>query len=281
MRVYISADIEGATGLVSWSQCSRPDGKSFDYAFARRMMTHDVNAAIRGARRAGAEVVVVKDSHGNSKNLLVEDLESGARLISGQGHGRALGMMQGVEEGYDAALLIGYHAMAGTPKAVMEHTLTGGIHRLWVNGVETGEMGLSAGTAGRYGVPIAVVTSDLAGCLEAAALIPGVKAATVKEGLGRYSADLKHPDETAELIEQTVWVALQSLESVKPFVFAEPTTIRLEYNRTEMAQNGHRYPGLSFVDGYTVEGTYPTYEEAHRAIWHLLDFEASGVRSHD
>jgi len=74
VKVYISADIEGITGLVSWSQCSRPDGKSFDYTFARRMMSHDVNAAIRGARAAGATEIVVKDSHGNSKNLLIEDL---------------------------------------------------------------------------------------------------------------------------------------------------------------------------------------------------------------
>jgi D-aminopeptidase len=109
--------------------------------------------------------------------------------------------------------------------------------------------------------------------------LPGVKAATVKEALGRYSADLKHPDETAELIEQTVWLALQSLDGVKPLVYSEPTTIRLEYNRTEMAQNGHRYPGLKLVDGYTVEGQFASYEEAHRAIWHLMDFESGGVNS--
>jgi len=85
VNVYISADIEGITGLISWSQCSRPDGNSFDYAFARRMISHDVNAAVRGARRAGAERILIKDSHGNSKNLLIEDLEPGVELVSGHG----------------------------------------------------------------------------------------------------------------------------------------------------------------------------------------------------
>src|ERR1700720_3709476 len=94
VRVYISADIEGITGLVSWAQCSQPSGNVYDFGFARRMMTHDVNAAIRGARAAGASEVVVKDSHGVMKNLLVEDLEPGTRLVSGNGFGMTDGMMQ-------------------------------------------------------------------------------------------------------------------------------------------------------------------------------------------
>src|SRR5687768_14334167 len=97
MKVYISADIEGITGLVSWSQCSRPDGSSYDYQFARRMMTHDVNAAVRGARAAGATEVVIKDSHGNSKNLLIDGLEPGVQLVSGHGSGTD-GMMEGIDD---------------------------------------------------------------------------------------------------------------------------------------------------------------------------------------
>src|SRR5687768_10694745 len=150
MKVYISADIEGITGLVSWSQCSRPDGSSYDFPFARRMMSHDVNAAIRGARRAGATEVVVKDSHGNSKNLLIEDLEPDVKLISGHGSGID-GMMQGIDESFDAAMLVGYHAMACTTAGIMEHTITGGVHRMKVNGELCGEIGLSAAVAGRYG----------------------------------------------------------------------------------------------------------------------------------
>ena len=93
MKVYISADIEGITGLVSWSHCGRGDSQRWDFPFARRMMTHDVNAAIRGAKAAGASEIVIKDSHGNSKNLLIDELEPGVRLVSGHGSGID-GMMQ-------------------------------------------------------------------------------------------------------------------------------------------------------------------------------------------
>src|ERR1700733_200141 len=103
------------------------------------MMSHDVNAAIRGARAAGATQIVVKDSHGNSKNLLIDDLEPGIELVSGHGSGND-GMMMGIDDTFDAAMLIGYHAMAGTLGGIMEHTITGGVHRLWVNGILTGEM---------------------------------------------------------------------------------------------------------------------------------------------
>lgn len=279
MKVYISVDIEGITGLVSWSQCSRPDGKSFDYAFARRMMTHDLNAAIRGARSAGATEILIKDSHGNSKNLLIEDLEPGVRLVSGHGS-RTDGMMQGIDATFDAAILIGYHAMAGTLGGVMEHTITGGVHRLFVNTQECGEMGLSAGVAGAYGVPIVAVSSDAAGCAEASALIPGVATAATKTGYGRYMADLKHPSETGPEIEAAVLDGLRRRAEITPVAWAEPTQIRVEFNRTEEADMGAKLlAGPPRVDGYTFEGTYPTYPEAHRMVWNLMAMSFEGIDS--
>jgi D-amino peptidase len=277
MKVFISADIEGITGLVSWSQCSRPDGQSYDYPFARRMMTHDVNAAIRGARAAGATEIVVKDSHGNSKNLLIEDLEPGIRLVSGHGAGID-GMMQGVDETFDCAMLVGYHAMAGTLGGVMEHTITGGLHRMWVNGIECGEIGLSAGVAGRYGVPLVMVSSDAAGCAEAAGLIPGLETAVTKTGIGRYMADLKHPSVTSEEIEAAARAAVDRHRDVAPHVWEEPTTIRVEFNRSEEADMGAKLLSVpTRVDGYTLEGTYPSYAEAHRVVWNLMAMSFEGI----
>ena len=277
MNVYISADIEGITGVVSWSQCSRPDGKSFDYAFARRMMTHDVNAAIRGARAAGAGRVVVKDSHGNSKNLLIDELEPGTELISGHGSGTD-GMMMGIDARFDAAILIGYHGMAGAHQGVMEHTITGGVHRLWVNGDLTGEIGLSAGVAGKFGVPLVMVSSDDAGCQEAASLIPKLEINSVKSGLGRYMAHLKHPSETGPAIERAAQKALTNIVAT-PHTYTEPTTIRVEFNRAEEADQGMRATNIHRVDGYTLEGTFDTYLEAHRTVWNLMALSAIGIDS--
>lgn len=278
MKVYISADIEGITGLVSWSQCSRPDGGSYDYQFARRMMTHDVNAAIRGAKTAGATEIVVKDSHGNSKNLLIEDLESGTQLISGHGAGTD-GMMQGIDDSFDACMLVGYHAMAGTQAGVMEHTITGGEHRIWVNGVETGEMGLSLGVAARYGVPLVMVSSDDKGCAEAKTLNVSIETAQVKAGIGRYMAQLLHPTTTGPLIEAAAERGVRASGSIGLKPYAEPTTIRVEFNRAESADLAAKLVTISRVDAYTVEGEYPTYQQAHRSLWNVMAMMGPGLDS--
>lgn len=278
MNIFISVDMEGITGLVSWSQCSRPDGSAYDYAFARRMMTHDVNAAIRGARTAGASRIVVKDSHGNSKNLLIEDLEPGVELISGHGAGRD-GMMEGIDSSFDAALLVGYHAMAGTGGGVMEHTYTGRSHRLWINDLEVGEIGLAAGTAGRYGVPLAFISSDDKGCAEAASLISGIGTAVTKEGLGRYMGRLLHPSETGPLISEGVSKALKNLPA--PWCPAGPFVVRLESDNTNDSDWTCKIPGVRRVGGCTVEVSASTYEEAQSWAIVLLSAASMGSAAHD
>src|SRR5579862_69472 len=170
MKVFVSVDIEGATGIASFSQCGRADGQHYDYGFARRMLTGDVNAAIRGAKAAGATEVVVKDAHGNCKNLLVDELEPGTQLISGF-YPRNDYMMDGLDESFEAAMLVGYHAMAGGLHGMMEHALSGGVHKFWINGERAGEIAVSAAIAGAFRVPTVLVTSDQAGCREAIDLL--------------------------------------------------------------------------------------------------------------
>jgi D-amino peptidase len=243
------------------------------------MMTHDVNAAVRGARAAGATEILIKDSHGNSKNLILDELEPGVRLVSGHGSGTD-GMMQGIDSSFDCAILVGYHAMAGTLGGVMEHTITGGVHRLWVNDVECGEIGLSAGVAGRLDVPLVMVTSDAAGCAEAEALIPRVETAITKVGVGRYMANLDHPSVTGPRIQETAERAVRNFASVAPLVWDEPTTIRVEFNRAEEADMCAKLVHLpTRVNGYTVEGTYSSYEIAHRAAWNLMAMSFEGIGS--
>ena len=278
MNVFISADIEGITGLVSWSQCGRPNGDHYDFGFARRMMTHDVNAAVRGARKAGAKRIVIKDSHGNSKNLLIDELEKGVELISGHGSGKD-GMMEGIDESFHAAFLIGYHAKAGSGEGIMEHTYTGRAHRLYINDTELGEMGLSAATAGRLGVPLAMVSSDDKGCAEATAMIPGVHSAVTKFGFGRYMGRLLHPSETGPLIEATAEKALKNLN--KPWTFTGECVVRLEVNRTEDADWAARIPGVTRLDGYNVSVKAANYEDAQSWAVVLMSVGTLGMGAHD
>jgi D-amino peptidase len=280
MRVYISADMEGITGLVSWAQCGQPKGDFYDFAFARRMMSHDVNAAVRGARAAGATEVVVKDSHGVMKNMLIDGLEEGIQLIQGTGFGATDGMMQGVGDGkFDAAILVGYHAMAGTARGIMEHTWTGGIHRVWINGREVGEMGLSMGVAAQYGVPIVAVTSDVAGTKEAKAFIPGIHVAATKEGFGRYSGRLLHPSETAPLIETAVKAGVTDRAKIKPIVYSTPVTMAIEFNRSEQADLCDNVSVVDRKDGYTLEGKFKSFADAHAAFVLLAGLSNYAVSS--
>lgn len=278
MNVFISADIEGVTGLVSWSQCGRPDGAHYDYAFARRMMTHDVNAAIRGARKGGAGRIVVKDSHGNSKNLLIDELEPNVELISGHGSCRD-GMMEGIDDTYDCAFLVGYHARAGTDGGIMEHTYTGRAHRLFINDFELGEMGLSAATAGRYGVPLSLVTSDLKGCDEARSFLPHVHISVTKVGYGRYMGRLLHPSETGPSIEAAAERAVKN--PGQPWNLEGPYRVRLEVNRTEDADWAARIPGVRRVDGYNVEVATTSYEDAQSWAVVLMSVGTLGLGAHD
>jgi len=278
MKVYISADIEGITGLVSWSQCGRPDSDHFDYRWARERMTADVNAAIRGAKAGGATQIVVKDSHGNSKNLLIDQLEPGTRLVSGHG-ATQLGMMAGINRTYAAALLVGYHARAGTLGGVMEHTITGFIHRLWVNGQEMGEIGLSAGVAGCFDVPIVMISSDEAGCREASELLEGIVTAPVKTGYGRYMAECLHPSETEELIFEAAKTGVEKASALDPFLPDTPTTLVIEMNRSEEADMAAKLLGVRRKDGYTIEFQGDTWSEVHAMAWSILTMGIQGQDS--
>lgn len=279
MRVYISADIEGTTGTVSWSQTGGPNSGCYDWAFARRMMTHDVNAAIRGARAAGADYILVKDSHGNSKNLLIDELEPGVELMSGHGSG-ADGMMEGIDSSFDAAMLVGYHGMAGTLHGIMEHTISGMVHRCWVNGVETGEIGLSAATAGHYGVPLVFVSSDAAGCAEAASLVAGLKTAVVKHGIGRYMGRLLHPSVTGPLIESAVAAAVREM-AASPLTYRLPVTVKLEHNRSEETDAACLLDGWRRLDAFTIEYTAADWPTAHRATRRAMAVAGMGRNAHD
>jgi D-amino peptidase len=278
VKVFISADIEGVTGVVSWSHCGRADADHYDFPFARRMMTHDVNAAIRGAQKAGAEEIVVKDSHGNSKSLLIDELEPGTELVTGHGSGID-GMMEGIDPSFQAAILVGYHGMAGSEGGIMEHTITGGIHGVWVNGAPCGEVGLSAGVAGKYGVPTVFLSSDRTGCDEMQALIPASTTAQVKEGFGRYMGKVLHPSVTGPLIEAQVEASLRNLHAVQPLTFDGATRMRVEFNRAEEADMGAKLQGVDRLSAYTLEWTRDDFSEAHRALWVLIALSAQGILS--
>lgn len=275
MRVYISVDIEGATGIVSFSQCGRPSSEHYDFAFARRMLTHDVNAAIRGARAAGTTEIVIKDSHAGCRNLLIDELEPDVELISGIGSG-TMGMMEGLDDSFDAVFLLGYHGMAGAPESLMEHALAGGVHRFWMNGELAGEIAVSAAVAGAFGVPTVLVTSDQAGCNEAASVLAGVETYATKVGFGRYMGRLRHPSVTGPGIEAAAQAALS--RSIAPYRVEGETTMRVAFRTVEEADLASTLENTHRPDAYSVEWTRADVLAAHRTAYNVFHLSMTGRR---
>ena len=211
LKVFISVDMEGVTGVVNADDVRRT-GKDYDYF--RQTMTREANAAIEGALAAGATEIIVRDSHGSALNLLPEMLHRSARLIRDWSDG-PMSMMEGIDASYDAAIYVGYHAKAGTPNGVLDHTSSGDVTDISVNGVSMPETGYNALMAGYYNVPVVFVAGDKAVCDQARALLGTVETVAVKEGIGAAAINL-HPEVARQQIRAGVEKALQNLEDYKP-----------------------------------------------------------------
>jgi D-amino peptidase len=232
MRVVMLCDMEGIGCITQWEQVS---ASSPLYEEGRALYTAEVNAAVRGARRAGAKEIIVVDSHGagggRTFNSLVKDrLEPGAEYVFGHRYGCHVDPLR---DGCDALLMPGAHAMSGTPDGVLSHTISSeSWHNAWINGKPAGETALVAGIAGSFGVPLVFVSGDAALVREARALLgDGLAAACVKQGLGRFSARCLAPADSCDLIEATVEDALKNRDRwLEPWVPAAPAELKVEFS---------------------------------------------------
>src|SRR3989442_3534739 len=189
--------MEGMAGVVHLHQVMR--GMP-EYERSCRLMTAETNAAVAGARHAGATRFVVNDSHGDMRNFLLDELDDGVELISGAE--KPFSMAAGLDPTFEVAFFVGYHASAGTERAIMDHTYGGRtIYTVRINGREQSEATLNAALAGTVGVRIALITGDRATIDQAIADLPGIETVVVKEALGRQAARSLHPVEACRRIE--------------------------------------------------------------------------------
>jgi D-amino peptidase len=238
LKVFISVDMEGIGGLASGEETS-PAGR--DYGLFRQLMTEEANAAIEGALQAGATEVVVRDAHGSALNILPNLLNPEARLVREWSLG-PLDMMEGIDRSFDAVFFVGYHAQAGTPNAVLAHTITGTIYDLKLNGRAVPELGLNAAIAGYFGVPVVLVTGDLATTRQATDVLGDVATVAVKEGIGK-AAIMLHPEKARKLIKAAAAEALKNLPKYKPFRLTPPVTMEITFTREDLAAKASMIPG--------------------------------------
>src|SRR5438093_367507 len=218
MRVLIISDMEGVAGIVKWEQVT---GGEKLYEEGRVLYTEEINAAVRGAKRAGATEIVVMDCHGAGKgwtfnSLIPERLDPACEWVV---QTKWTEYTEALEQGCDAALFVAMHARAGVADGGMCHTVSGTQwHNLWFNDVLVGETGINAALCGHYGCPVLLVTGDEAVCREASELLgDGLTTVAVKKGLGRFSARQVTPLKARELIEDAAKRALKDLSAVKPY----------------------------------------------------------------
>lgn len=267
MRVLISADIEGI-GSVVRSEHSSVQGR--EYAQARRLMTEEVNAAVRGACDAGATDVLVVDAHNVGLNLVPEALDERARLVMGSP--RPLAMMEGVDRGVDAACFVGYHGMAGTADAAIAHIFHSRVAELKFNGLKVGEIGLNALLAGVFNVPVVMVAGDAAACREARELIPGIECAVVKESIGAYAGICLHPARCRERIHGAVTRALGRLPDFAPLKLEEgPVTMEMRFTTASSVDRALRLPGTERTAGDALVYRAPDYLTAFKAFDAVAD----------
>lgn len=268
-KVYISVDMEGISGVSGSDQTSAGGSQ---YGRSRKLMAEDANAAIRGAFTGGATEVVVNDSHGGQRNLLPEDLDSRARLIS---HSfKRHGMMEGLDETFDAVIFVGYHAKAQAPRGLFAHTGSGVVRDLRINGVSVGEGGMNALLADWYGVPVLLVTGDDVAVQEVGERVAGIRGVAVKRAINVSAVELTPLAEARRAIEEAAREAVAAVPGggKRSPQRAASYRVELQYNNFTYPEIATAFSDIERVSPDTVAFTRATMPEAYRLIRVLYRF---------
>ena len=273
MKLLIACDMEGVSGIVNWEQVT--PGHAEYLSRGRQLLTDDVNAAINGAFSGGATEVLVSDGHWDAGNILIEELDPRARLNSGSPS--PFSMVEGLEDKPkpDAAIFIGYHAMAGTKKAILDHTWSNArVRALYLNGRLMGEIGLNAAVAAHYGVPVIAMSGDQHACAEGQDFLgAALEVAVVKNATGRFAAQCLPLAEARHKICEAVSRGVLNWRAGKapaPFVVESPVRVAVEFVYSQHADRAFLMPGAERLSGTRVEYTAPDMIVAVRAFRALV-----------
>ncbi|MFC5213138.1 M55 family metallopeptidase [Streptomyces coerulescens] len=255
MKILISADMEGATG-VTWPGDVLPGTPQWERC--RKMFTSDVDAAVLGFFDGGADAVVINEAHWSMRNLLLERLDERAQMLTGR-H-KALSMVEGVQHGdIDGIAFVGYHTGAGM-EGVFAHTyLANQITGVWLNDVRASEGLLNAHVVAEYGVPVVLVTGDDLACEDALGYAPEALKVAVKDHVSRYAAVCRTPARTAADIRAAAKEAA-GLAVRHPPVDGGPFTVAVEFDAEHLAMAVTVVPGVERIGerkvAYTSERMY-------------------------
>lgn len=256
-HIKIFCDMEGISGIVFKSFVTNESDR---YAEGRRCLMGDLNACIQGCVDGGAARITVQDIHLQCNNVLWGELHEAAECILGNPP-----RFQGIEA-YDGLILLGYHAKAGTQRAILAHTSSHSWKNCWINGRTVGEVALDGGRAGEHGVPVIMVSGDDKLCSEAKGLMDHLVTVEVKIGAAFEAGTLLPRPVAHRRIQEGAAEAVRRLRKSKPapFVMAGPVTLRLEQvERPALPRNRN----VKIIDANTLEVTGRTVEEVFGLLW--------------
>jgi D-amino peptidase len=265
MKVYLSADIEGVTGVTHWDETDRLKS---DYIEFREQMTAEVSAACEGALQAGAAEIWVKDAHASARNLIASRLPKQTHLIRGWS-GHPFSMVQELDESFHAMLMVGYHSRAGSGENPLAHTFSGNIASLQINGSYASELQIHAYTAAYVNVPLVFVSGDEGICEEAALLIPQIATLAVKRGVGDASVNI-HPHLAVEKIFERVQKALQDDVSKCRLPLPGQFAVEITYKDHAIARKASFFPGAVLKQPHTIGFESDDYFEVLRLFAFVL-----------
>ncbi len=261
MRVFISADIEGTALTTVWPETEK---EYADYGPAAKQMTMEVKAACEGAIAAGADYILIKDAHDTGRNIDPNQLPSCCEIIrSGAGSPRA--MVEGIQDGFDAAMFIGYHSAAGKIGNPLSHTFTTSTTRVLLNGEDCSEFMLYSWCAAYYGVPTVFLTGDKMLTEDSMHLHPMLKTVWAKDGFGGYTRS-RQPQLVCDLIRAGAEEALKQDLSKAMCTMPRHFELQLSYKEHKNAARYSNYPGFELLDSHTIRMETDDYYELLRCV---------------
>ena len=264
MKIFVSCDMEGTAGVSSWQQV---DARAYtpEYAIFQKYMTGEVCAAIEGARSAGATEVLINDSHGPMRNLLLDELPHDVRVLFG--NRKPLSMAQNLSREFAGAFFTGYHGSAGDLNATLSHTFTPSVvYEVRINGIACSEALLNAGVAGYFGVPVLLVTGDRTTVEGARSHMPWITGVVVKESIGNFAVDSLSPAAAREAIRAGAAQAMAAAPLAKPYAFASPVTMEIDLVGVQQADVIEVIPGFTRTGGRQVRLVHDDYLTVYRAF---------------
>ncbi|MBN2055677.1 M55 family metallopeptidase [bacterium] len=261
MKVYISADIEGVTGVAHWHETEK--GKT-DYSEFARQMTLEVKAACEGAVHAGCKEIWIKDAHDSARNIQMEQLPHMAKIIRGWS-AHPMCMLQELDNSFDAVVMIGYHSAAGSDGNPLAHTMLPDITSMTINNRPASEFLIFSFAAALVDVPVVFISGDAGICKEAKTINKNIHTVGVKQGVGNSVVSI-HPGLAIELIKTGVQKSL--LDQPRRCLLKLPSRFIVEVTFKDpwRAYRAAFYPGARQISVTTINFEHDNFYEILRML---------------